>query len=283
MGEAARAGRIGRRQSVQGVGRRLAGDGSNPTRGLRGADAGRRADHRDADLRSHGEAALLRDRGWRDAPAASVDMMTARPQPFAEIAPKLVAAGRRFDARGWVLGTSGNFSAVVGREPLHLAITPSGTFKGELTPEQILEVDAGARVVNGREGKASAEALLHVEIVRQRDAGAVLHTHSIWSTTLSDGHAPAGGLAIEGYEMLKGLEGVTTHAHAEWVPILENDQDMTRLARAVHDARVRHPAAHALLLRRHGMYTWGDTLEQAVRHVEIVEFLLEAVGRATRK
>ena len=33
------------------------------------------------------------------------------------------------------------------------------------------------------------------------------------------------------------------------------------------------------LLRRHGMYTWGDTLFQALRHVEIVEFLLEAVGR----
>jgi ribulose-5-phosphate 4-epimerase/fuculose-1-phosphate aldolase len=41
----------------------------------------------------------------------------------------------------------------------------------------------------------------------------------------------------------------------------------------------RHPACHAFLLRRHGLYTWGDTLLQAVRHVEIVEFLLEAVAR----
>ena len=34
------------------------------------------------------------------------------------------------------------------------------------------------------------------------------------------------GIALEGYEMLKGLSGVTTHAHREWLPIVDNDQDM---------------------------------------------------------
>ena len=109
----------------------------------------------------------------------------------------------------------------------------------------------------------------------------MLHTHSMWSTLLSDRHAATRGLAIEGYEMLKGLEGVTTHEHREWIPVLENDQDMTRLAgRGSNDARSHIRRAHAFLLRRHGMYTWGDTLPQAVRHVEIVEFLLEALVRA---
>ena len=36
---------------------------------------------------------------------------------------------------------------------------------------------------------------------------------------------------------------------------------------------------HAFLLRRHGLYTWGATLAEAERHVEILEFLLEAAGR----
>ena len=89
-----------------------------------------------------------------------------------------------------------------------------------------------------------------------------------------------GGLRIAGYEMLKGLEGVTSHEHEEFIPILDNDQDMTRLAAVVHEHLLRYPAAHAFLLRRHGMYTWGETLAQAVRHVEIVEFLLEAVARS---
>ena len=79
--------------------------------------------------------------------------------------------------------------------------------------------------------------------------------------------------------MLKGLEGVVTHEHQEWIPILENDQDMARLAGRVHRVLAEHPAGHAFVLRRHGLYTWGQTLPQAVRHVEILEFLLEAVGR----
>ena len=79
--------------------------------------------------------------------------------------------------------------------------------------------------------------------------------------------------------MLKGLDGVTTHEHREWIPILDNDQDMTRLGARVR-ALLPTPACHAFLLRRHGMYTWGTTLADAVRHVEILEFLLEAVGRS---
>jgi methylthioribulose-1-phosphate dehydratase len=79
--------------------------------------------------------------------------------------------------------------------------------------------------------------------------------------------------------MLKGLEGISTHEHEEWIPILENDQDMTRLAGRLRQVLAEHAACHAFLLRRHGMYTWGETLPQAVRHVEIVEFLLETVGR----
>ena len=86
-------------------------------------------------------------------------------------------------------------------------------------------------------------------------------------------------LAIEGYEMLKGLAGVTTHEHREIVPVLDNDQDMARLALRVRDTLEQHPAAHAFLLRRHGLYTWGDTLADAERHVEILEFLFETVGR----
>jgi methylthioribulose-1-phosphate dehydratase len=194
------------------------------------------------------------------------------------VAEELMAIGRRFDGRGWVLGTSGNFSAVVARDPLRLAITRSGTHKGELTPGDILEVDERGIAA---EGTASAESRLHVEIVSARGAGAVLHTHSIWSTVLSERFAARGGIAIGGYEMLKGLAGIATHDHREWLPILENDQHMARLAAEVRRTLDGHPACHGFLLRRHGLYTWGATLAEARRHVEILEFLLESVGRDT--
>jgi methylthioribulose-1-phosphate dehydratase len=199
-----------------------------------------------------------------------------------DLAGQLADVGRRFDARNWVLGTSGNFSVVAERHPLRLVMTRSGAAKGSLTADSVVQVDADGASIPPGAGKPSAEARLHVEISTARGAGAVLHTHSIWSTVLSDRHAPDGGLAIAGYEMLKGLEGIVTHEHEEWIPILENDQDMVRLAGRVRQTLSEHPACHAFLLRRHGLYTWGETLPQAVRHVEILEFLLEAIGRTLR-
>jgi methylthioribulose-1-phosphate dehydratase len=194
------------------------------------------------------------------------------------VAEELVAIGRRFYARGWVLGTSGNFSAVLGSDPLRLAITASTLHKGQLTADGILEIDGAGSVIAGK-GRPSAETRLHLEVIKRHGAGAVLHTHSVWSTILSDLHANDGGLAISGFEMLKGLEGVTTHEHLEWVPIVANDQDMTRLSADVRGAFDRHPAAHAFVICRHGLYTWGRTLTDAERHVEILEFLFEAIAR----
>src|SRR5205085_9245629 len=68
---------------------------------------------------------------------------------FSELANELAAVGRLFYARGWALGTSGNFSAVTSREPLRLAITASGVDKGLLAAEHILEIDGAAQAVAG--------------------------------------------------------------------------------------------------------------------------------------
>src|SRR6058998_2351502 len=192
---------------------------------------------------------------------------------------RLADLGREFYRRGWALGTSGNFSAVIDREPLRLAITASSLDKSRLSPEQILEVDAEGKALRPGPGRPSAETLLHLAIVRTQGAGAVLHTHSVWSTILSDYHIGHGGFFIEGYEMLKGLEGIKTHEHREWVPILENSQDMEALAAEARRMIEENPEIHGFLIRRHGMYTWGRDLPEAARHVEILEFLLESIGR----
>src|SRR5215510_13910827 len=130
---------------------------------------------------------------------------------FNGLASSLAAIAKSFHARGWLLGTSGNLSAVVQREPLRLAMSPSGVDKGELTPGQLLSIDENARIVSDHGGKPSDESLLHIRIVKDRGAGAVLHTHSVWNTILSDLYASEGGVTIKGYEMLKGLQGVRTH------------------------------------------------------------------------
>jgi methylthioribulose-1-phosphate dehydratase len=197
---------------------------------------------------------------------------------LSELAPLIAATGRALHARGWALGTSGNFSAVVRREPLVLAISRSGVDKGRLSAGDILEVDGNGLPLEA-EARPSDETVVHLAVVRERGAGAVLHTHSVWGTLLSEAAGDAGGLALSGYEMLKGFSGVTTHEHDEWLPILDNTQDYDRMTRDVKAALAQNPRAHGLLLRGHGLYTWGSDLEEAQRHVEVLEFLFEVEGR----
>jgi methylthioribulose-1-phosphate dehydratase len=96
---------------------------------------------------------------------------------------------------------------------------------------------------------------------------------------LSDLYANENGINIEGYEMLKGLQGVRSHEHNEWLPIIKNSQDMPALANTIGETLNNHGAIHGFLLERHGLYSWGDDLAQAKRHIEILEFLLETLGR----
>jgi len=197
---------------------------------------------------------------------------------FEAVAARLVETARTLHARGWAAGTSGNFSAVVSVEPLRLAISRSGLDKGHLSSRDVLEVDAEGAVVEGH-GRPSDETPIHLRVVARTGARAVLHTHSVWNTLVSQWHAAAGGVGFEGLEMLKGLAGVRSHEHREWLPIVPNSQDYAWLTKVVEATIARHPGTHGILLRGHGLYTWGRDLDEAERHVEVLEFLLEVKGR----
>lgn len=208
------------------------------------------------------------------------DMAEPVDKPFGTVASDLVAVSRRFYDQGWMRGTSGNLSAVVREDPLVLAITPSGCDKATLAPADVLEIAGDGTPLRASPFPPSAETALHVEIVGACDAGAVFHTHSVWSTILGDRHQEC-GIWLEGYEMLKGLSGVKTHEHREWLPILENSQDMAELAERLGRTLAEGPRLHGVLIRRHGLYSWGADVAEARRHIEILEFLIEIVGRGS--
>lgn len=196
---------------------------------------------------------------------------------FDEAAGSLAEAGRAFHARGWAPATSGNYSAVLGRDPLRVAVSTTGIDKAGLDPSHFVTVDERGLPIAGS-GRPSDETVVHLALVRARGAGAVLHTHSVWATVLSHS-ATDGEVALAGLELLKGLSGVKTHEHVERVPVVENTQDYERMAAAVTEALTAHPACHGLLLRGHGLYAWGNDVAEARRHVEALEFLFEVVGR----
>jgi len=197
-------------------------------------------------------------------------------------AEELCAAAKRCSARGWVPATAGNFSfrdAETGR----IFITASGLDKGAIMPADLLEIDLQCNVLAGPASpdrrKPSAETLLHGVVYRDyADAGAIFHVHTVWNTLLSDRFA-GGAVELEGYELLKALSGVATHEHREQVPVLENSQEYVGLALALEATLREFPRLHGFLLRRHGLYTWGESVAGAWRHLEALEFLFEVEAR----
>lgn len=168
---------------------------------------------------------------------------------------------------------------------MQILITASGKDKGHLGPNDFVIVDANGRATSPDQPKSSAETLLHCTAASHCGAGAVLHTHSIWSTLLSQHFFALGGIRIEGFEMLKGLEGITTHESSCWLPIFDNTQDIPALQKQVVEYFKEHPdeKCWGYLIRRHGLYTWGKDLAEATRHIEVIEFLLECLGRTIHR
>ena len=131
--------------------------------------------------------------------------------------------------RDWCDSTGGNFSVVVHRQPLRLLMAPSGVDKGSVMAAELIEVNQNGLVVDG-EGRASAETLMHLRIIDACAAGAVLHTHSLAGTLLSRVQSDRGGVHLEGWEMLKGIKGISTHQSEITIPIIANNQDLKILS-----------------------------------------------------
>lgn len=196
---------------------------------------------------------------------------------FEQRAQELIEAGRFIHGRGWVPATSGNFSARLADGTL--AITVSGKHKGELTPADIMRVDAAGRSLDGR--SPSAETLLHTSLYRRYPAvGAVLHPHSPAATVVSRLFGDA--VILEDYELLKALPGIDTHESRVVIPIFRNDQNIARLALEVEKYLDRHGDILGYLIAGHGFYTWGATVKDALRHVEALEFLFDLEIRLHR-
>jgi len=197
-----------------------------------------------------------------------------------EAATGLCETGRMLYARGWAMATSGNYSVILQRNPLRLLVTASGRHKGELVESDFVQLGASGEVVAGT-GQPSAETELHLALAGVPGIGAILHTHSVWNTLLSEAYFAQGEIELFGFELLKALEGISTHAARVPIAIFDNTQDITALASELRPRLAACDLAtrHAFLIRGHGLYTWGATLADARRHVEALEFLFEVVGR----
>ncbi|MFC3609581.1 methylthioribulose 1-phosphate dehydratase [Stutzerimonas tarimensis] len=184
----------------------------------------------------------------------------------------IINAGRFLYGRGWSPATSSNYSARL--TSAEVLLTVSGKHKGELGMDDLLAVDMAGQSLE--EGKTpSAETLLHTQLYRWKpEIGAVLHTHSVNATVLSR-LCLSDSLVFADYELQKAFRGITTHESQVEVPVFDNDQDIVRLAARVQPWLDSHPDCVGYLIRGHGLYTWGQGMQDTLRQIEAFEFLFE--------
>ncbi|HET9869474.1 MAG TPA: methylthioribulose 1-phosphate dehydratase, partial [bacterium] len=157
-------------------------------------------------------------------------------------------------------------------------MAPSGVQKERLAPGDIFVLDGEGAITEepGRGLKLSQCSPLFMHAYKIRNAGAVLHSHSLNAvsvTLLFDKH-----FRIKNMEMEKGLEGFGAFDTLE-VPIIENTAYECDLADSLEEAIRNNPKSHAVLVRRHGVYVWGKDWKQAKTHAECYDYLFEAACR----
>lgn len=180
----------------------------------------------------------------------------------------VMALAHHAGAKGWVPATSGNFSVRI--DANDCAITASGGDKGALKPEGVIR--AGIR--GPTHPRASAEAPLHYLMYRVSPAiGAVTHVHAQPAVLASLLLAKEGRVRIEGLELLKAFNGVTTHETHVDVPVFENEQDMDALAVRVEARLKAEGLGWGFLLAGHGIYAWGSNVQETLRHIDAFDYL----------
>eukprot|EP01134_Creolimax_fragrantissima_P006330 CFRG6330T1 len=184
-----------------------------------------------------------------------------------------------FYSLGWVTGTGGGVS--IKHDDL-IYIAPSGVQKERLHPQDLFvcnpdETDVAEPPAH-KGFKKSQCTPLFFNAYHMRNAGAVIHTHSqnaVLVTLLYDKE-----FRITHQEMIKGIRRDGKRENHRYhdtlvVPIIDNTPEERDLTSFMAKAMKEYPETCAVLVRRHGVYVWGETWEKAKAMSECYDYLFE--------
>ncbi len=195
-------------------------------------------------------------------------------------AQELLAIIALFHQRGWSPATSTNYS-FRNPQPFHhtYTISKSGIDKSRFTIKDLMLIDEFGKPLPSYQGiRPSAETLLHTVVYdNSPETRAILHTHSPVSTIFSMIYKDEKVVKITGFEVLKALKNITTHEQTFELPIFANSQDMPALSEEIDQYYAKNPDMSAFLLVGHGIYAWGNSMTEAKRYVEALDFLMDCM------
>lgn len=186
----------------------------------------------------------------------------------------LAATIRAWHAKGWSPATSTNYSFRLENDSNEIHVSRSGIDKSQFSENDFMLVDLQGKPLPGFESlRPSAETLIHCVLYTLfPETQCIVHSHSVYSVLHSA--VEKDSVRMEGYEVLKGFEGITTHETTVECPIFDNTQDMVAFSELLQ-AEKHRLTIPAFIMRKHGTYAWGKNLFEAKRHLETIEYLLE--------
>lgn len=181
---------------------------------------------------------------------------------------------RAYHQKGWSPATSTNYSFRSPEQPEIIYVSKSGIDKSQFSEYDFMTVDFnGQPTPEFADVRPSAETLIHCKLYQLfPEMMCIVHSHSVYSVLQSVKNQDS--ISLEGYEVLKGFEGIKTHEVSVQLPIFDNTQDMTAFSATLETEKTRLTIP-AFILRKHGTYAWGRNLFEAKRHLETTEYLLE--------
>lgn len=194
---------------------------------------------------------------------------------------------RSFYQLGWVTGTGGGICIRTGDK---VFIAPSGVQKERIESTHIFVLPYPQAAPSPHTDRAflrrpamnlkeSACTPLFWNSFDLRNAGSCIHTHSqhaVMATLLWPGPV----FTISHQEMIKGVRVGGTGAALSYLdtlelPIIENTPNEEDLKDSMAEAMIQYPDAAGVLVRRHGVYVWGNDWEKAKTQTECLDYLFE--------
>ncbi|KAF2099695.1 Methylthioribulose-1-phosphate dehydratase [Rhizodiscina lignyota] len=190
---------------------------------------------------------------------------------------------RKFYTLGWVTGTGGGTSI---RNNDHIFIAPSGVQKELMDPKDMFVMCAQKREYLRKPNFLKPSACTPLFLAAfDRGAGCCIHTHSQWAvlvTLLVERElGPQACFEIEQIEQIKGIpkgrgkSGNLGYYDRLRIPIIENTAHEEDLTDSLEEAMEKYPDAYAILVRRHGIYVWGDNVHKAKTQCESIDYILQ--------
>ncbi|MGD9153057.1 MAG: class II aldolase/adducin family protein [Gammaproteobacteria bacterium] len=162
--------------------------------------------------------------------------------------------GKKLFLRGCNNSHSGNISV---REGNRIFISRTGSMLDEITEQDIIEV--GLLPDEIKDKQASMELLNHRALyLANENINAIVHAHAPYAIVMADGQQ-----AIKPYDQEGGY-------YFERIPVI-NAQNTIASTEVAEKIKQYANTSHAVVIQKHGVFSWGKNLEEAYHFLTVVE------------